>query len=264
MRTLLLTVLALPGILHAQTSEPRTNGVMFAFETYADRYGSQLVAAFESIPASRFGYKPTPAQQSVGYIAQHLEGANYGLCQGVGGPAHTLTRKDSLADTVKAQWPKDTLIARLKASLRYCDTVLARLGSVETGLRATLLLAYETDLAEHYSQVASYMRLLGMTPPSALPPAKHTPTALPPSALAAYLGVYELAPDITLTVTVREGSLIGQTTLGGPRRLLPEGTDDFFVDGIDAQVTFVRDGTGAVSGLVLHQFERDRLAKRIR
>ena len=27
-----------------------------------------------------------------------------------------------------------------------------------------------TDLAEHYAQVASYMRQLGMVPPSALPP----------------------------------------------------------------------------------------------
>jgi hypothetical protein len=26
-----------------------------------------------------------------------------------------------------------------------------------------------TDLAEHYAQLASYMRLMGMVPPSALP-----------------------------------------------------------------------------------------------
>jgi hypothetical protein len=26
-----------------------------------------------------------------------------------------------------------------------------------------------TDLAEHYSQVSSYMRLMGLVPPSALP-----------------------------------------------------------------------------------------------
>ena len=35
--------------------------------------------------------------------------------------------------------------------------------------RARYLLAFVTDLAEHYSQIASYMRLNGMVPPSALP-----------------------------------------------------------------------------------------------
>lgn len=262
--TLLLVALVVPELLGAQAPEPRTTGVMFAFENFADRYGSQLVAAFESIPESRFEYKPTPTQQSIGYIAQHLEGANYGLCQSAGGASRALTRKDSLADTIKARWPKDTLLARLRASLRYCDTVLAHMGSVETGVRATMLLAFETDLAEHYSQLASYMRLLGLTPPSAVPPAKHTPIALSPSALPAYLGVYELTPDITLTVTAREGTLIGQTTFGGPRRLLPESATDFFVEGVDAGITFVRDPNGAVTALVLHQYGRDRIAKRRR
>ena len=38
------------------------------------------------------------------------------------------------------------------------------------------LLALVTDLAEHYSQLSSYMRLIGMLPPSALPrPAAHSP-----------------------------------------------------------------------------------------
>jgi hypothetical protein len=31
---------------------------------------------------------------------------------------------------------------------------------------------FDTDLAEHWTQLASYMRILGMTPPSALPPPK--------------------------------------------------------------------------------------------
>jgi uncharacterized damage-inducible protein DinB len=35
--------------------------------------------------------------------------------------------------------------------------------------RARYALLLITDLAEHYAQLASYMRLLGMTPPSALP-----------------------------------------------------------------------------------------------
>src|SRR5881396_3681817 len=99
-----------------------TSGIMFIFERSADVYGSRLVAAFDSIPATRYDYRPTPAQQSIGYIAQHLEDANYSLCEHLGVLKHPRTPKDSLSDTVKAQWPKDTLVERLEASLRFCDT----------------------------------------------------------------------------------------------------------------------------------------------
>lgn len=34
--------------------------------------------------------------------------------------------------------------------------------------RARDLILFVTDLAEHYSQIATYMRILGMVPPSAL------------------------------------------------------------------------------------------------
>ena len=101
-----------------------------------------LTSAFDSIPASKYGYKPTPVQQSVGYVAQHLENANYQLCSRFGGPAYVMTARDSLADTVKAAWPKDTLTARLKASFAYCDAAMAnrcraRLARVNTFTAAT-------------------------------------------------------------------------------------------------------------------------------
>src|SRR5205823_13808889 len=65
-------------------------------------------------------------QQTVGYVAQHLEDANYQLCAPMNGDKRTMTAKDSLADTVKAMWPKDTLTARLKASFAYCDAAISR------------------------------------------------------------------------------------------------------------------------------------------
>jgi hypothetical protein len=42
-------------------------------------------------------------------------------------------------------------------------------GSGRTTARARYLLGYVTDLADHWSQIAIYMRLNGMVPPSALP-----------------------------------------------------------------------------------------------
>jgi hypothetical protein len=108
-----LTFLALTSTaIGAQqpASQPTGNPIVQSF-TSTLPYGRWLIEAFDSIPESKYGYKPTPVQQSVGYIAQHLENANYQLCERMSGVKHPLSAKDSLADTVKAKWPKDTLTA---------------------------------------------------------------------------------------------------------------------------------------------------------
>jgi uncharacterized damage-inducible protein DinB len=159
-----------------------SNGVARTFLSFGPPYGGWLLMAFDSIPASRYGYRPTPAQQSIGHIAQHLESANYALCSTFGEEKHVMSAKDSLADTIKALWPKDTLTARVRASLVFCRAAIERLTDAQlademtvatpsgpqTVLRARYLMLLITDLAEHYSQLSSYMRLLGLTPPSAL------------------------------------------------------------------------------------------------
>jgi hypothetical protein len=260
-RQLLLVTLLLPTTLAAQTP----SAVVTQFVRFADIFGSRLVAAFDSIPAARYDYRPTPAQQTIGYIAQHLENANYGLCERVGTAKHPRTAKDSLADTIKARWPKDTLVARLEASLRFCDTALERLDAINSAELASTLLGFETDLAEHYSQLSVYMRLLGMVPPSALPPKRRTPIDLPASALSRYVGTYELAKESELVVTVRGAELFVRSTPGGATvRLWPESTINFFVNEVDAQISFTLDSSGTITGLVLHQYGRHRPARKIR
>ena len=122
-------------------------------------------------------------QQSIGYIAQHLETANYGLCSTFSTRKHVVNAVDGLPDSVKARWPKDTLTARVRASLEFCaaairtlsDTQLADTLTADTPagpqpvFRVRYLILLVTDLAEHYAQIAGYMRLLGMVPPSAWP-----------------------------------------------------------------------------------------------
>jgi uncharacterized damage-inducible protein DinB len=181
-----IAALLLPVCLHAQQPAPKpvsANPIADTFRSFG-YYGNWLLAAFDSIPASKYEYKPTAPQQTIGYIAQHLENANYGLCDIIGGSKHAATAKDSLADTVKANWPKDTLVARLRASMIFCRDALAPLTDSQLAEEVTVhvpgnperraprvryVILLVTDLAEHYSQIASYMRQLEMVPPSALP-----------------------------------------------------------------------------------------------
>ncbi len=265
-RALIALACLLPVMLAAQSpvAPAPSDGVMLAFERFADIFGSRLVAAFDSIPAARYDYRPTSTQQTIGYIAQHLEDANYSLCERFGDLKQHRTVKDSLADTIKAGWPKDTLVARLKASLRFCDTAIAQPKQLRSASLANALLAFETDLAEHYSQIATYMRLLGMVPPSALTPRRRTAIELSPSALSQYVGVYQIGPGLELNITMQGRTLFVRSTAGGAAvRLLPESSNDFFVNEVDAQVAFTRDASGTVTGLVLHQYGRYRPANKI-
>jgi uncharacterized damage-inducible protein DinB len=187
MRTLLCAILlATASIAGGQVSnrQPSPGPITLVLGSSARQNVTWLTAAFDSIPASRYAFKPTPAQQTVGYIAQHLENANYQLCAKFGNLPYRPTAKDSLADTIKAQWPKDTLLARLRASFEFCQRAFATLTDAnlvdeltpivastpgQTFPRARFVVLFVTDLVDHYSQIANYMRAMGMVPPSALP-----------------------------------------------------------------------------------------------
>lgn len=86
--------------------------------------------------------------------------------------------------------------------------------------------------------------------------------AIAPEALAAYEGVYDLAPGFALTVTAADGALTAQATGQKPLTLAAEGDDVFFVTAMDARIVFMRDAAGAVDGLVLHQAGREAPARR--
>ena len=165
--------------------QPQGNPLVRSLRVFSTHYGNWLVEAFDSIPAGKYRYKPTSAQQTVGTIAEHLENANYEQCTLVSSLKPPAAMGDSaIADSIKAMWPKDTLVARLKASLVFCDSAMGSLRDAALSdtvplppdrkiVRVRYLLAFVTDLAEHYSQIASYMRLIGMAPPSALPRPSH-------------------------------------------------------------------------------------------
>lgn len=96
------------------------------------------------------------------------------------------------------------------------------------------------------------------------PPAKRVAVRVAPEILARYVGEYELFPGFTLVVTQEGEKLFAQAT-GQPRfELFAESETKFFLEVVDAQVDFVRDAAGAVTGLVLHQGGRDVPGKKIK
>jgi CubicO group peptidase (beta-lactamase class C family) len=98
----------------------------------------------------------------------------------------------------------------------------------------------------------------------AAPPVERTEIEVDPDILQEYVGVYQLAPGVEITVTLGESGLAAQVTGQPSAPIFPESESEFFYKIVDAQITFVRDEGGRVTLLVLRQSGREITAERVR
>lgn len=83
------------------------------------------------------------------------------------------------------------------------------------------------------------------------------------SVLDDYAGHYKFDFDAVLTITTTGTGLRAQLTEQPALDIFPESETQFFYKAVQAQITFVRERTGAVNRLVLHQNGLDMDAERI-
>ncbi len=169
--TLALGCVALPRLVAAQgTPSPLAD----AFRADAQTMTKNIVAAFEGMPAEKYGFKPTPAQMSVADVAVHIAGDNDFLCSAIGGMPAPERAKVAATD------PKDKLVARVRESFQFCEAALAKIDDSKLGeqvpweknhtvSRARAIVETVDDWSDHYSQLAIYLRLNGLLPPTARP-----------------------------------------------------------------------------------------------
>ena len=181
-------ILTLVGPISLAAQQPPAplpaNPLTASFRTRITALHRNIAQAFDSIPESKFSYKPTPAQLTIGYIAAHVANDDYFFCNNFGALKGTRPAEDTTtADSVKATWPKAKLVTRMKDSFAFCDQALNQLDDTKLGepvtitfgansrivARGGMVLAHALDLADHYSQLANYMRLNNLVPPTALP-----------------------------------------------------------------------------------------------
>jgi hypothetical protein len=153
-------------------AQDASNPVVASAKEIFQRQSGYMIAAAEQMPADKYGYHPTPDQWTYGKIVSHVIQANFGVCGMLSGDG------PGKAPTVTDTTPKDELVPLLKQSFDACEKALnglkdSSLGDTITYFRdakkprARALVELTDDLEDHYSQMASYLRLNGMTPPSA-------------------------------------------------------------------------------------------------
>ena len=173
-----MAVAAAP-LLMAQAAAPElpaeaaANPVVWSAKMLYQRDAKNMIAAAEEMPEGKYSYHPTADQWTFAKLVAHVAQSNGGLCGALSGTAAPAAVK--VSDTAS----KAELMAALKASFDFCGPVLDGLtdaklaGTVSlfhrTMPRTMALMLLPVDLADHYSQMAGYLRLNGMLPPSARP-----------------------------------------------------------------------------------------------
>jgi uncharacterized damage-inducible protein DinB len=169
---LTLTLLAVCCLSASAAAQSAATPVSDALRSNQQRSAKNLIAAAEEFPADKYAFKPTPAQMSVGEVVAHLNEGNDFLCSKVSGAE--APKRTALAKTAS----KDQLVARLKETFQFCETALAKVNDSDLGgklklfgdrdfTRAQAMFITSDDWADHYSQLAIYLRLNGLLPPTA-------------------------------------------------------------------------------------------------
>ena len=158
-----VTLLGKPGVFSLSRSAagadspPAPQGGMSTEEalqkSFAEVSGHILKAA-ETIPPDKYGYQPATSVRTVGQLLGHIaDGYNY-FC----GRAQRRAVEWSDA-TANGPTDKAAIAAALKKAGDGCTSAYAS-GAIP------LLIANLNHTNQHYGNIVTYMRMLGLTPPS--------------------------------------------------------------------------------------------------
>ena len=185
-RTLVLAALALSSVgasaqqPPAQQPPPPLPGLIAEVKTAYTNVQNNIVKAAEVFPADKQTWQPTPAVRSWARLIGHIIDDNNGACWLLAGEAQAPARVDTLdnKDSPANKLSKDDLVKGLKESVERCNKAFANVNETNmgerngpTGRRSKLFsLIYNTSHTnEHYGNIATYMRLNNLVPPSSAP-----------------------------------------------------------------------------------------------
>jgi hypothetical protein len=148
-------------------------------------------------------------------------------------------------------------------SLRHRSTVAGRglaaslaIALAAVWLQAAPALAQSPAAADDYSPEAIAQRRSEQAEP-------RTAISLDPAAFDRFVGAYQLAPSLVLTVSRNGPVLLTRLTGQDPVQVFPESPTKFFLKVVPAQLSFVGPPSGPPTEVVLHQAGFDRHARRI-
>jgi uncharacterized damage-inducible protein DinB len=167
---------AVPAVVFAQAAaapSPATaaaNPISASQNKMYTMLSGVIVTAAEKMPEENYAFKPSPDVRTFGQLVGHLADSQFYFCSlATGG-----TKPASSAE--KAKTGKADLIAALKEAVAYCRDASATMTDAKGGetvklmgtdfARLMVLAANTAHDYEHYGNMATYMRIKGIVPPS--------------------------------------------------------------------------------------------------
>ena len=171
-----LTAQAPPQQPPAQPPPPLP-GLVGEVKTMYTNVQNFIVRAAEEFPADKLTWQPTPAVRSWARLIGHIIDENNGACWAIAGEAQAPPRVDTVdsPESPANKLSKDDLVKGLKESVERCNKAFAAVTDANMAERATPTsrrskigtLIYNTSHTnEHYGNIATYMRLNNLVPPS--------------------------------------------------------------------------------------------------
>ncbi|HJU75393.1 MAG TPA: DinB family protein [Gemmatimonadaceae bacterium] len=114
-----------------------------------------ITKAADAVPADKYSYRPVQTVRTFGQLIGHLADSYNWYCANASG------RKVEWADPVeKGSTDKATLATKLKQATTACNTVYAGQGAMSQ------LMGNVAHSNLHYGNIITYMRMMGLVPPS--------------------------------------------------------------------------------------------------
>jgi uncharacterized damage-inducible protein DinB len=175
--TAMVLATALVGsTLHAQTAQtaqtaptaPPANPLSAEVKGSYTGIKNNFVKAAEKMPEEHYGFKATAEVQTFGQRVAHIADANLRTC--------ALLKGEQKSGNAASKTSKADLVAALKESFAYCDSIYDSLTDADATKLVTMGNRQRSKLAalwgivahdnEVYGAMGVYMRLKGIVPPS--------------------------------------------------------------------------------------------------
>lgn len=139
-----------------QSAPDKTPDVSTELRNGFNEVNGWVTKAAEAVPADKYSYRPADSVRTFGQLIAHItDSYNYFCAHGVG-------NKVEWSEAVeKGGTDKDTVLPKLKEAVGRCNNAY---NSGNAQFRPLFANVGHTSL--HYGNIITYMRMLGLKPPS--------------------------------------------------------------------------------------------------
>jgi uncharacterized damage-inducible protein DinB len=160
-----------PAPAPAAAAPPQTITLSAGVKRFWDGIKQNVSEAAEKMPEANYSFKPTPDVRTFGELVGHIAEAQHGMCLRIKGEQVPFERGSIEKKTAKAD-----LVKALQSAIAACDSLYgaatdesvlktAKMGPTEMSV-INMLWYNISHSNEHYGNLATYMRLKGLVPPS--------------------------------------------------------------------------------------------------